>query len=310
MLTELQKLTAQAVVNVFETGRARGEYGKVTLLAGDPGHLTYGRSQTTLASGNLHLCVRDYCRQPDALLGDELADYLPRLAQPDFGLDHDRPFIRLLREAGDDPVMQRVQDAFFDRVYWRPATASAATLGIRSPLGTAVVYDGRVHGSWPRMRDRTNEQHGAIAALGEQAWVRAYVGVRRDWLANHSIEVLRRTVYRMEAFERMFADEAWDLPLPLRVRGVLVDESVLAAPVPVRASAEVGEERHLRLRSPMMQGDDVRAVQAALAASGAEIEPDGLYGPTTEAAVVAFQRSSDLTVDGIVGPATRSALGL
>ncbi len=57
MLTDLQKRTAQAIVNIFETGRVRGDYAKVTLIPGDPGHLTYGRSQTTLASGNLHLLI-------------------------------------------------------------------------------------------------------------------------------------------------------------------------------------------------------------------------------------------------------------
>jgi chitosanase len=47
MLTDLQTRAAQAIVNVFETGTPRGDYGRVTLLAGDTGHLTYGRSQTT-----------------------------------------------------------------------------------------------------------------------------------------------------------------------------------------------------------------------------------------------------------------------
>ena len=57
MLTDLQKKTAQAVVNIFETGTALGKYGNVTLMAGDSGHLTYGRSQTTLASGHLSLLL-------------------------------------------------------------------------------------------------------------------------------------------------------------------------------------------------------------------------------------------------------------
>ena len=32
-VTSIQKRTAQAIVNIFETGRARGDYGQVTLLA-------------------------------------------------------------------------------------------------------------------------------------------------------------------------------------------------------------------------------------------------------------------------------------
>src|SRR5215831_16707865 len=65
-ITELQKKTAQTIVNIFETGHVRGDYGMVTLLASDYGHLTYGRSQTTLASGNLFLLIRAYCQAQDA----------------------------------------------------------------------------------------------------------------------------------------------------------------------------------------------------------------------------------------------------
>jgi chitosanase len=53
MLTSSQKDTAQAIVNVFETSAVLGKYGQVTLIPCDSGHLTFGRSQTTLGSGNL-----------------------------------------------------------------------------------------------------------------------------------------------------------------------------------------------------------------------------------------------------------------
>ncbi len=38
-------------------------------------------------------------------------------------------------------------------------------------------------------------------------------------------------------------------------------------------------------------------------------EIDGIFGPVTKAAVEQFQKSENLAVDGIVGPATWSALG-
>jgi peptidoglycan hydrolase-like protein with peptidoglycan-binding domain len=52
-------------------------------------------------------------------------------------------------------------------------------------------------------------------------------------------------------------------------------------------------------------GSTTAAVQRALG-----IPADGVYGPETRRAVMAFQRAHGLIVDGIVGPQTLAALGL
>jgi len=309
MLTILQKRTAQAIVNVFETGQPLGDYGKVTLLPGDPGHLTYGRSQTTLTSGNLFLLIRAYVAERDAVFGPLLSGYLERLADADLTLDHDVAFRMLLQDAGDDPVMQAVQDAFFDRVYWQPAVRAAEMLGITTPLGTTAVYDSHIHGSWPRMRDRTSAQHGRPADIGEERWIEAYLATRRAWLAGHPIPLLRRTVYRMDALKELISERKWTLRLPIRVRGVEISRAILEATPPVRPSAD-GAAELLRLRQPMLRGDAVRALQQALAAAGLDVEIDGVFGPATDVAVRTFQRDRGLIADGIVGPATRAALDL
>lgn len=70
--------------------------------------------------------------------------------------------------------------------------------------------------------------------------------------------------------------------------------------------------RILKRVSPMMKGDDVRELQAALIARGyacGRAGADGIFGDDTRAAVRAFQGSLRLTVDGKAGRQTVTALG-
>lgn len=69
--------------------------------------------------------------------------------------------------------------------------------------------------------------------------------------------------------------------------------------------------RTLRLIDPLMQGEDVRQVQEALKKTGITVKADGFFGKDTDKAVKQFQEQRSMTlVDGIVGAATRKALGL
>ena len=58
-------------------------------------------------------------------------------------------------------------------------------------------------------------------------------------------------------------------------------------------------------------GLDVEVLQRLLVKRGyAELQVDGVFGRSTEACVVHFQWRHGLNVDGVVGPRTRTALGL
>lgn len=307
-LTKTQKKTAQAIVNVFETGRVHGDYGKVTLLPGDTGHLTYGRSQTTLASGNLALLIRAYCDAAGQFALD-FVPYLPALDARDVALDHDLALRALLRSAGDDPVMREVQDKFFERVYFEPAMRSAGALGLARPLSTAIVYDSIVHGSFARIRDRVRSAIGTPADAGEKQWVGRYVSTRRQWLATHSNRLLHKTVYRMDTFQKLLGQNKWALELPLTAHGVVINQQVLSTDsTPVVASAHDAGDRVLMLTTPRMKGNDVKKVQRALGFQGKDV--DGDFGPKTDLAVRQFQSQHGLSIDGKVGPATRAVLGL
>ena len=67
--------------------------------------------------------------------------------------------------------------------------------------------------------------------------------------------------------------------------------------------------RILKVTSPLMYGDDVKAVQNKLNSLGYNCgTADGYYGNATRSAVISFQSAKGLTVDGEVGPATWNAL--
>ncbi len=307
-ITPTQSRTAQAIVNLFETGEVLGRYGQVTLLPGDPGRLTYGRSQTTLGSGNLHDMLDRYCDNPGARFGSRLQPFMPLFATGDPQLDTDPKLHNLLRACADDPVMRETQDAFFDSAYWQPALRDAAALGLRSPLAIAVVYDSRVHGSWERLRDRTRAAVGEPATVGETAWIQAYVRTRRAWLANHEIEILHATVYRMDAFQRLIDQGLWGLPLPLVVRGAEISALTLAAMPPGCYDGPVPGSRPLGLQQPLLRGLDVRLAQLALSDSGADIHADGVFGQASERCVRQHQAARGLPVTGLLDIAQIGAL--
>jgi peptidoglycan hydrolase-like protein with peptidoglycan-binding domain len=52
----------------------------------------------------------------------------------------------------------------------------------------------------------------------------------------------------------------------------------------------------------------VRTLQHLLRARGHQVAVDGDFGPLTDAAVRAFQKAEGLSVDGVVGPRTWSAM--
>lgn len=94
-------------------------------------------------------------------------------------------------------------------------------------------------------------------------------------------------------------------------------QEVLGDPSPSRPGGGAGgggvpvTGRLLKVRSPLMRGDDVRQLQQDLVALGYALPDsgaDGMYGEETATAVRRFQSAAGLPADGIVGPQTRDAI--
>jgi chitosanase len=299
-MNELQQNTARAIVNVFETGRVPGNYAAVAVLKGDSGHLSYGRSQAALGSGVLFQLLDGYCQKQSAKYAAQLQPYLPRFKNKDSTLDTDDALKALLKLAAtNDPVMRLTQDQFFDCRYLAPACSDAAALGVVEPLGATVIYDSRIQGGWPLLKQRI----GPVTPRGSKDWVRRYLALRKAWLKSLA-PPLPSTVYRMDSFDSLVKLENWNLDLPVTVHSIAITAEALAADVP-----DQGQSRTLRLASPYLRGSDVTAVQQALQQQGFPITPDGVYGAFTSKLVEQWQRTQSITEDG-AGKLTRRSLGL
>ena len=77
--------------------------------------------------------------------------------------------------------------------------------------------------------------------------------------------------------------------------------------LPLPSIPTVGQVRELRLTSPRMKGEDVRAWQVFLQEEGLELVADGDFGPVTDAKTRVFQTAHVLPVTGVVDGTTLGA---
>ena len=230
-VTPQQKKVIDSILSIFETGKipTPASYSTCTILKDGAG-ISYGKHQATDRADSLDKIVKKYIAE-GGTHATKLQPYLPQLAanetakvNPAAPPDWAKSLVNLLKEVGADPKMQSAQDAIFDENYWNPALNHAKAIGLTTALGHAVMYDTCIHSGPGRVATHRAAFPQKSPANGgdEKEWVKAYVGARKAWLLGNSNPLVQKTIYRMEAFEKLMADGNWDLVLPFTVRGVKV----------------------------------------------------------------------------------------
>jgi chitosanase len=105
-----------------------------------------------------------------------------------------------------------VQEEMFDKLYLGPAFQWAAKCGFYTAAFYLVIADSFLH-SGSMLSFLMNRVRGRKPSDGgdEEAWILAYTGARRDWLANHSHTILRNTVYRCDCYLDEMQRNNWNL---------------------------------------------------------------------------------------------------
>lgn len=226
---ESKKELCFRVLYAIETGTPIGKPNLVVrYYDGKNGsrQITYGKAQTT-EQGNLDELIRMYVSNPEAKAEytNSFKNYLPKIGK--ISLVKDNKFLDLLRSAGQfDPVMSKVQDEFFEKVYWNKAKAWWEKYQFELPLSALVVFDSFIHSgsvpTWLRKRFTASPHN-------EKLWVTQYVDTRHRWLAtwgdgvSSKSKLLRTSSYRTKFLKEEIARGNWYLDnLPLKPNGILV----------------------------------------------------------------------------------------
>lgn len=219
--SEKAKLTALAIVHVFETSKPFGDYAACVVL-NDGAGISYGINQFTHRSGSLAAVVERFLAKTQSRF-PILEAYLPQLTNTSQrvvdAVAKSEELKRELRLAARRPEMRAAQREIAFEKYLNPAIQACEGSGFTLPLSLAVVYDSINHGSWERIRD------SVTAGSGEKRWITDYATARHKWLSN--IPRLKSTSYRTRFFLEQIAAGNWNLDLPLNVRGVRLDDAIL-----------------------------------------------------------------------------------
>ena len=211
------------ILSVAETGETSWDSGATYFYDDGPNQ----KNQATLAigftaSGNLVKVLETYVDRG----GSFAAQFAPFITMLHSGnlLPKNQDFATLCRQAAQDPLFKEVQTDCFKEFYLTKAFAWASKHGFGLPLSYLVIADSFLHsGSMlDFLMNRFAEKKPSDGG-DEKSWIKDYTATRKDWLANHSKQVLRNTVYRCNCYLVQIDKSNWNLEqTPLVMHGTEV----------------------------------------------------------------------------------------
>lgn len=226
----------------------------------------------------------------------------------------------------------RWEGHYFDRMCHHKVRARARALRLSSPRAGAIRNPADQAGRWALYHAAARLDRKA-AAMSCSWGVGQVMGAHWKTLGYRDVDELIAEARsglegQIRLMLRFIAVNRLDKPLSKRdwrgfARGyngrayaknryhVRLEAAVLSFEAQARRA---GMARQDRLRLPQaephhgMPEKQVRLLQASLDGAGHAIRVDGIFGPRTRAALLAFQAERGLVVDGIAGPVTRGAL--
>ena len=230
------RATIWAITSIFESGRPEGRADAYQNQ--DSGIVSYGKHQATLHSGNLERVLNAYFRRSNSAASQALQhEFSARVQQKDPSLRNDGRFKQLLLEAAQEDAMAAAQDELFANNFYQPVVARAKTLGIKTALGVACLYDTRIQGGMEFVITAVSEKLGVKKVGGdsvdEPTWLRAFLDEREDRLLrlakrreseNKQLDAqwLRTSTFRAKELRQLLDDGNLALSGEFTVRGQLI----------------------------------------------------------------------------------------
>lgn len=232
LISSNQKRVIDSVLSINETGKlpSPNAYSTVTILKDGAG-ISYGKHQSTDRSGSLDAIVMRYY-DLGGTLASKFDPYLSGLsANFSAKVDPSNPpadvkaLMKLLSEAGRDPLMQQAQDQVFDEQYWVPAMQRGQAMKLTLGLTYLALYDTCIHSGPARIDALRKKFPETPPSSGgdEKAWTVAFLNARYAWLRAYPNPLVQRSADRVTALLKIASANNWDLVTPFTYRfGVVI----------------------------------------------------------------------------------------